>query len=283
MTWGVLERNINVLKAGSASNKYRITLDMIAKFIIETQKSRLDAHLIVGGQNGMGKSYLQLALAKTFLKFNNHPLDFRTAEMNDKLQFFFAQHKRENLRDAIKDKHNCVFVIDELRPFFDYKRSMTIEQTELYNMVEIGRSHGNVFVGASRDYTKLDINYRNAKAQILIYLIDKVVDYSKLDGEGCYQTLFTYGAVFCGNPALEHEDKFLFSTMRGYSLETTKYLAEKLPTWVGNIVVENVAKYGVTKDDLTLYEKEKEIGIKQYSDAKMATPRRRSVVDDDYE
>lgn len=283
MTWGVLERNINILKARSASNKYRITLDMIADFILETMKSRLDAHLIVGGQNGMGKSYLQLALAKVFLKRVNQPLDFTTAHHNGKLKFFFAQHKREDLRDAIKEKRQCVFLIDELRPFFDYKRSMTNEQTELYNMVEIGRSHGNIFVGASRDYTKLDINYRNAKAQILIYLIDKVVDYKKLDKDGCYKTKFTYGAVFVGNPALEHEDKFLFSNLRGYSLETTKYLAEKLPTWVGNIVVDDVGKYGVTDDDLMLYEREKEIGIASYSQEIKKKQKRDLYEVDDYE
>lgn len=283
MTWGVLERNINMLKAKSASNKYRITLDMIADFILETMKSRLDAHLLVGGQNGMGKSYLQLALAKVFLKRIGTSLDFKEAEANGNLQFFFAQHERETLRDAIRDKKRCVFLIDELRPFFDYKRSMTTEQTELYNMVEIGRSHGNIFVGASRDYTKLDINYRNAKAQILIYLIDKVVDYKKTDKDGCYKTKFTYGAVFVGNPALEHEDKFLFSNLRGYSMETTKYLSEKLPTWVGNIVVDDVGKYGVSANDLELYEMEKEIGVTTYRQGGKKKAKGVYRTDDDYD
>lgn len=280
MVWGVLERNINQLKAKSARNRYRLTLDDIAQFILDSQRSRLDAHILVGGQNGMGKSYLQLALAKTFLKHINLPLDFKEAEKNGKLQFFFSYHERKDLKAAIKEKKQCVMVIDELRPFFDYKRSMVTEQVDLYNTVEIARSHGNVFVGASRDYTKLDINYRNAKAQLLIYLIDKVVDYSKFDKEGCYETRFAYGAVFVGNPALEHEDKFLFSRLRGYSIETTKYLAEKLPTWVGNIVVENVGKYGVSASDIKLYETEKERGVSSYKFGKKSNV---EEVDDDVE
>ncbi len=264
MTWGVLERNINVLKAASAKNKFSLSMEDIANFIIESQKCKLDAHVIVGGQNGMGKSYLELALAKTFLNRIHQSASFAEAETAKKLQFFFSYHTRQDLVDAIKEKQHCVFVIDELKPFFDYKRSMSIEQTELYNTVEIARSHSNVFVGAARDYTKLDLNYRNAKAQLLIYLIDKVVDFKSFDSNGLYKTKFTYGACFVGNPSLEYEDKFMFSALRGYSMESTKYLAEKLPTWVGNIVCKDVSYYGVTPDDLALYEKEKEVGIKDY-------------------
>jgi hypothetical protein len=264
MTWGTLEFNINLLKTSAAQNGYRITLDMIVDFILRAQKSKLDAHVLVGAQNGIGKSYLEMALAKCFLKKINQPPEFATAKANGKLSFFFSHNSREDLAESIKKNHLCVHVIDELRPFFDYKRSMTSKQTNLYNLVEIARSHGNVYIGASRDYMKLDNNYRNAKAQILIYLFDKVVDFNSVDKDGFYVTLFSYGAVFVGNPSLEHEDKFQFSNLRGYSIETTKYLCEKLPTWVGNIVVEHVSTYGVTTDDIAVYEAEKERGVHMF-------------------
>ena len=279
MVWGVLERNINFLKAASARNRYRVTLEMIADFIMETQKSKLDAHLITGGQNGAGKSYYQLAQTKVFLKRRGLPLSFAEALKANSLRFFYVYDTRDRMIEALKECKNAVFMIDELKPFFDYKRSMTVDQTELYNMVEVARSHNNVFVGAARDYTKIDVNYRNAKAQLLIYLFDKVVDYTKLDEHGYYKTLFSYGSVFVGNPSLEYEDKFMFSTLRGYSMETTKYLAEKLPTWVGNIVVENVSKYGVTPEDISIYEREKESGIQRYE--YKAKSKKRALTEDE--
>lgn len=264
MVWGVLERNINYIKAASAKNKYRISPDMIVDFVLEAQRGHMDAHIIAGGQNGLGKSYLLLGVAKRFLQRMNYNADFATASKEGHLEFFFAHHSREQLKEAIKTRKGCVFVIDELRPFFDYKRSMTKVQTSLYNTVEIARSNSNVYIGASRDYTKLDINYRNAKAQMLLYLFDKVVDSQRLDADGFYTTKFTYGAVFAGNPSLEYEDKFMFSQLRGYSLETTKYLAEKLRTWIGNIVVENVEKYGVSPSDISFYNEQKEKGIQEF-------------------
>lgn len=275
--WGVLERNNNILKAKSAKNRFSVSLESIIEYAIEAQKSKMDAHILIGGQNGLGKSYLQLAMAKTFLRYTGQKEDFGIATQEKHLKFFFAQNTKKDLMEAIKEHQRAAFIIDELRPLFDYKRSMTIEQTALYNLVEVARSHGNIFIGASRDYTKLDINYRNAKAQILIYLIDKVLDTNKLDGNGFYPTKFSYGAVFVGNPALEYEDKFQFSQLRGYSIETTKYLAEKLHTWVGNIVVKHVKHYGITPNDLRVYEEEKEKGIKTYKYERITTKRKRGV------
>jgi len=282
MAWGALERNINFLRAASAKNGYRITLEMIADFIEETQRCKLDGHIIVGGQNGTGKSYLQLALAKVFLRRVGLHTEFDMAVEEGTLDFFFAYHKREDLARAIKNNYRCVFVIDELRPFFDYKRSITSAQTNLYNLVEVARARNHIYIGASRDYTKLDINYRNAKAQVLIYLFDKVIDPNKIGNDGFYLTKFTYGAVFVGNPALEYEDKFNFANLRGYSMETTKYLAEKLPTWVGNIVVENVGKYGISDEDLAVYEAKKEMGIRRYEGDKTAGRKRKTMRDEYY-
>lgn len=262
--YGILEKNNRDLKIAAMNNNYLITPEMLVTYLLNAQKAKMDAHLLVGGQNGLGKSILQLVLAKTVLRTMQQPESFRDANAKSKLKFFFAYNTREELMRAVQQCTRGVFVIDELRPFFDYKRSLTSAQTSLYNIVEIARSNCNVYIGASRDYTKLDKTYRNAKAQLLIYLIDKVVDFSTTGEDGFYKTKCSYGAVFVGNPSLEYEDKFMFSMLRGYSLETTKYLAEKLPTWVGNMIVSPMEKYGVTKDDLDFYESEKSKGIKKF-------------------
>jgi hypothetical protein len=164
----------------------------------------------------------------------------------------------------VKEYKDAVFVIDELRPFFDYKTHATAKQINLYNTLEIARSNRNVFIGASRNYQKLDNNYRNAKAQMLIYLFDKVLDFSKTDERGFYPTLFSYGMVFLANQIVEYEDKFLFSSLKNLDIKRTKFFAERLPTFAGTIIVKDVRKYGVTDEDLRKYEEEKEKGIMNY-------------------
>lgn len=161
----------------------------------------------------------------------------------------------------ILESQDRVFLIDELNAFFHYRTSMTKQQTLLLTAIERARANRNVFIGCVRDYEKLDINYRNGKAQLLIYLFDVVRDFETLqkmpDGNEFFAFRCSYGSVFVGNSSLEAEDKFFFHFLRGLPMANMKASAERLPSWVGNIIVFPYEKYGLKKKDIEAYEKMK--------------------------
>lgn len=268
---GIMERaNESLFAQAQHSDGTRYcTPKSIASFAKTLQLAKFDSHIIVCGQNGLGKSYVMLILAKEMLKMNGFGGDFAAGEQQKLLNFYYAYHKRNDLISGIQGNKDAVMCIDELRTFFDYKRSMTREQNNLYNIMEVARSHNLIYIGCTRDMEKLDINYRNGKASLLIRLWDRVGNADITD--------YVYGSVFVGNPTIEMADKFMQTAFRGTtSIREALYIAQKLPTYVGMFVAKDIHLYGISDQDLRVYEELKELGIQKYGNLqKEAKPRGR--------
>lgn len=254
---GVFESIFSELKQKSASKNFLLSPKDIAESMHLLSKAQCDAHCIIAGQNGVGKSYLMLAIGKELLKLKTgqKSINLINSHVKGEVGMFFSYHSRADLSEFIANNEDSVILIDELKNFFDYRMTMTRQQNDLYNKLEYARSKRNSFIGCVRDYTKLDINYRNAKAEILIYLFDRVVDMKT------FKTKCAYGYVFIGNASVEMEDKFQFSYIRGYDMATTRALIETLPSWVGNMIVKPIKEYGITQAELNFYEYHKEMGV----------------------
>ncbi|MEO0132702.1 MAG: ATP-binding protein, partial [candidate division WOR-3 bacterium] len=272
MSFGFFEKLIDEMREEALKNNFVLTPKAIAEALLKFPKAEMDAHLVIGGQNGVGKSYLMLAIAKELLRLKGKDSNLVQAYHDETLNFIFASMPKQIFANLITQTEERIFLIDELKPFFDYKLSQTKIQTHLYNAVEVARFKRHIFIGCARDYTKLDLNYRNAKAQMLIYLFDRVVSFNKR--KNAYETRFTYGSVFASNISMEFEDKFMFSMIRGYDMKTTRVLCEKLPTWVGHILVYPPITYGLTKGDLLLYKDMKEYASRQYMQNTEPAPKR---------
>lgn len=254
---GIMERAYSKLRARTRQNGGIVDLDFIIDYIYELQEKKFDAHTIICGLQGVGKSTLMLILMRLMLKKMGLPPDFQEAEGINKLKFLYAYNTRAQFIKEITDKKLCVFGIDEIKTFFDHRRYAFSDQVNAYNMLEIARSHSNAYIGCTRELDKLLIDYRNAKCGLLIRLMDRV-EYSG--------GLYVYGMVFVGNPAIEIEDKFMQEPLKmGLNFETTIGIAKRLPTFVGMLVAFDAKDYGVTDADIALYETEKERGIQEYS------------------
>jgi hypothetical protein len=265
-------RAVRTTESGFAFRK--VDFGSIADFGMELQRSGYDLHIGITGQNGMGKSFLMFPLAKAFLGRLGQDTSLLQANEKGRLEFVYAFHIRKYLKDLIKKRSSCLFCIDEAKPFFDYKRSFSPEQIDLYNTIETARSHKNIFLHCCRDYEKLDKNMRNGKLLLLIRIWDKKVDRTQLKN-GEYLTEYTFGHVYVGNPTVEMADKFMQDRLNSPSMNVNKFRSERLPTFVGTIKCENVAKYGVTDEEIRLYAENKEKGIQENSgEIKLATKKR---------
>ena len=171
-------------------------------------------------------------------------------------QLVYSFNRTSRLISLLKDLKSSVVGIDEGKKFFHYKRGMTTEQITLTNMIEYARENKNAFIVCANDIRRLNNNYRNAKVQMVIWLLDR---FEK--GE-----IKSYALVFVGNPALEEEDKFLFNAFQNlYSFESIRLVAETLPTFYGYLFLEDINQY-VSKEELRLYRENKKKGIKKIAE-----------------
>ncbi|VVB58316.1 Uncharacterised protein [Candidatus Anstonella stagnisolia] len=227
---------------------------------------KFDAHVVIGGRNGVGKSMLMLAIMREYMKKQGPAISFYEAEQNDKIHFLYTYHTRDEFSKLIRELRNCIFGIDELKVFFDHRRFNLGEQMNLYNTVELARSHTHFYVGCTRELDKILLDYRNAKCGILIRLLDRVEEYGG----------YVYGMVFIGNEVIEREDKFMQAALQSaYSFREVVAVGKQLHTFVGMIVIKDIHSYGITEEDLHLYDELKERGIQRQSNIIGKTKRKR--------
>jgi len=237
---GILEKIIKDFENRIIENQGIVDIHYIVDFVRELQKHEYDAHVCIMGQNGNGKSVLMLALMKL--------LD-ENSIVNG--QIVYAYDKTSRLITILKEMKNSVIGIDEAKKFFHYKLGMTTEQIVLTNMIEYARENRNAFIVCTNDIRRLNNNYRNAKVQMVIWLLDR---YDK--GE-----VKSYALVFVGNPALEEDDKFQMNNFVNlYSFESIRLVAESLPTFYGYLFVDDINTF-ITNEEFELYKKNKAKGI----------------------
>lgn len=237
---GILEGIIKKLENKIIENNGVVDIHYIADFIRELQQHEYDAHVCIMGQNGNGKSITMLALMKL--------LDENSIKNG---QIVYAYDTTSRLVSLLRDMKSSVIGIDEAKKFFHYKLGMTTEQIVLTNMIEYARENKNAFIVCTNDIRRLNNNYRNAKVQLVIWLLDRFED-----GD-----VKSYGLVFVGNPALEEEDKFQMNAFANlYSFESIRLVAEGLPTFFGYLFIDDIETY-ITPEELNMYRENKKKGI----------------------
>lgn len=244
MSEGILERIIGRFQNGVIENGGTVRIQNVVEFIRGLQHHEYDAHIVVQGQNGNGKSMLMLALLKS--------LDENAIKDN---KIVYAYDRTSRLIQMLRDFKKSAVGIDEGKKFFHYKQSMTLESIVLTNMIEYARENRNCFVVCTNDCRRLSNNYRNAKVQMVIWLLDRFE-------EGKTKS---YGLVFVGNPAIEEEDKFMLNAFGNlYSFESIRCVAERLPTFYGYIFLDDI-KNIVSEDEIKAYRQNKAAGIQKVS------------------
>lgn len=251
MGLGILEKLIHETESKVIQNKGFVSPQFITEFIRSLQYYEYDAHVVIMGQNGSGKSMLMLALMKM--------LDANSIKEN---KIVYAYDGTRKLISLLKDLKCSCIGIDEGKKFFHYKQSQTTEQIVLTNMIEYARENKNAFIVCSNDVRRLNNNYRNSKVQVVIWLLDRF----EKDNKTLDKNIKSYGLVFIGNPALEEEDKFsmnLFSNL--YSFEQIRIIAETSPTFYGYLLLEDITNI-VSQEELQIYRTEKTKGINETAD-----------------
>lgn len=250
---GIFEIAQQTLKTKANKQLGIVFIEDIAEYIQTLRKNKYDSHIIVQGQNGTGKSYFMLALMKELAKYIKDS-DFKSMI---KKNIFYAFNETEDLIKALLSSEDQIFGIDEAKKFLHYKQSMTKDQIFLINCFEYARSKRNTIVSCTNDVRRLNNNYRNSKAQILIWFLDRMP-------ESETRKIVSYGLVFIGLPSLEEEDKFLIDDITGvYNTEGLRVIAETKPTMIGYFLFENINKY-LTDEEIEIYEELKKKGI-EYS------------------
>lgn len=247
---GILEKLISQIEEVVYDNNGIVKPIFLTNFIRELQYNEYDAHIVIMGQNGSGKSMLMLALMKL--------LDTNSIKEG---RIVYAYDSTKKLIKILKESQNACIGIDEGKKFFHYKRGMETEQVVLMNMIEYARENRNAFIVCSNDIRRLNNNYRNSKVQVVVWLIDR---YDKEN-----QKMKSYGLVFVGNPALEEEDKFNMNSFTGlYTFEQIRIVAESNPTFYGYLFLEDI-KNIVSEEEIKIYQEQKKKGIQETADKYM--------------
>lgn len=213
-------------------------LDDIIRLIRMCQKYELDCHIVVAGQNGIGKSYVLLMLLKKAMGDS----------WNDNLML--AKHSTNDLIQFILDNSGTVCGIDEMNQYLYYTRHASREQDHLITTFELARSKSIGFIGCIRDPRKISLNYRDGKMSVVIWMMDRFRDGGSVS------------AVFVTNPVIESFDKFGFSTLPGdiVDFDEMRALFEELPSFVGYLRAPH-AKHIFKRGELDGYKKEKEVAM----------------------
>jgi hypothetical protein len=243
---GILETIILDFEKRIMGNHMFVKMEFVVDFIKTLQEKEYDSHIAIMGTNGNGKSFLMLEIMKRI-----DPYSINSG------QIVYAFNNTSQLISMLKKQQRTVIGIDELKKFFHYRESSTTESIVLVNMIEYARSHRLAIVGCCNDIRRINSNYRNAKVQMVIWILDRYDD----DEIGK-----SYGLVFVGNPALEEDDKFMIDRFKNiYSFEEIRLVAESLPTFHGYLLIDDIYQ-SVTSQELSTYLKQKEQGIRAEAD-----------------
>jgi hypothetical protein len=233
---GVFERSTGYLIDCSKRQKGQLEVKDIGDFFKLLQEYELDAHGVVQGQNGYGKTIAALAINKSMGNFS-----FESG-------ILYAYNTHKDAIEMLTHRMKEHLMFDELSHLFPYKMSMSMEQISLFSAIEVSRSHRNTLVGCCRDVLRINNNYRNGKAQILVWMLDR-------DEKG------SFAAVLMGNPLFETEDKFMISNVTAtYQLSDLCQQIEQLPTFIGYVFFDHYTKY-ISEGEWRIYQKHKEQGI----------------------
>ena len=212
-----------------------VEIDEVLKLVSVMQENEMDCHIIIAGQNGSGKSFLELMIGKKKNKeklFTNYFMADKTT--NDIIQFLLSNEK-------------ATLCIDEMNLYLNYKQHASSEQNHLINMLELARSKEIAIIGCIRDPRKLTLNYRDGKMSIILWVLDRFKDKSG-----------AYAAILVGNPSLEGEDRFgiTWLDIRTPDFEDMRSQLENLPSFVGYLKIPS-AKTVLTDQELKDYKKYK--------------------------
>lgn len=211
----------------------------IKKLITTLQSYEMDTHLVIAGQNGTGKSMLQLMIAKKILGKNYIP------------NFFMADKTTNDIIDFIHENENTCLFIDELNLYLSYKQHATGEQNHLINMLELGRSRRIALVGCIRDPRKISLNYRDGKMSVIIWVLDRFTDNTG-----------GYAAVFVANPLVEGDDRFCINFLNIVSLDFNymRKQMENLPSFIGYLKIPPI-KLILDEAEIKFYKQNKDISM----------------------
>lgn len=241
MQQGLYEKIFNELFDSVNSDGF-IELEDIKRTILKLRHYELDAHVIIEGFNGAGKSRFGLSLAKELepTLFENNKIVYATTEPDALINKFV-------------EERNTVLFIDELTPFFNYKASMTRAQVALFTAVELCRDRRIAIIGCCREVLRLNNNYRNGKAQILVMLLDRMENPNPVA---------SYALVFATASPREREDRFNLHLLNNCTTpEQIRAQAEWMDSFVGYIEIPNSNTF-LTDAELKAYQEGKEKGIK---------------------
>lgn len=129
----------------------------VIDLIVMLQQYEMDCHIVIAGQNGVGKSHMLLIILKLFLGdkwFDN---------------LILARHTTSDIVNFILQHNKTICGIDELNQYLGYKEHSYEEQNHLIKSFELGRSKAIGFIGCVRDPRKVTLNYRDGKVSIVIW------------------------------------------------------------------------------------------------------------------
>jgi GTPase SAR1 family protein len=202
------------------------------------QKYEMDCHIVIAGQNGVGKTYLLLMMMREYLDAPFLP------------NLLLAKDDYDKFVQFILTEENTLLGVDELNQYLDYKKHAETEQGHLIRQLELARSNRIGIIGCVRDPRKLTLNYRQGKMSIVIWILDR----------------FTYGgsyaAVFIGNPSIESYDKFGFSMIAENLIDmpVVREVFETLPSFIGYMRIPDISGI-VPKEEIEHYKREKQMAM----------------------
>ncbi|MEM2146641.1 MAG: AAA family ATPase [Candidatus Jordarchaeaceae archaeon] len=205
----------------------RIEPEYLKEYIYHTYRFSLDNHIMITGQNGMGKSLAAYWLAK-YLDPNF-----------DESKIIFPSVSFADFVNRIFQADSDIVLIDEGDEYFNYREHSTKEALIMDKLIKYLRWRKNIFMVCMKNIREVVHFYRKGKVNILIHLLNRYYD----------GPIASVGAVFVGSSVSDMQDKFDFSSL--LESNTFKDFIERLEkdnkTFVGYIEIPRLPKEVVEK------------------------------------